>query len=276
MPCAPRRRSARFVWPDVLCQSLESRRIGGYNCAVAAVRLKINPIDPQQRHIARAAQVLSEGGVVVYPTDTAYGLGCDIYAKRTIERIYALKRMDRKRPLSFVCSDLSDISRYAAIDNLQYRILRHHLPGPYTFILAATKEVPKLLTSKVRTVGVRVPRHPVTMALVNALGHPLISTTASIHVANTPEDEDSRAASRRFVTSFDLDAERQREEEEPHEPQHEEVFTDPDAIEHRLGHSVDLILDVGPLPQQLSTIVDVTGPVPRVVRQGIGDVALLK
>lgn len=256
---------------------LESGSVGRYTDRVAAVRLKINPLDPQQRHIARAAQVLSQGGIVVYPTDTAYGLGCDIYAKRAIERIYMLKRMDRKRPLSFVCSDLSDISRYAAIDNLQYRILRHHLPGPYTFILPATKEVPKVLTSKVRTVGIRVPKHAVTMALVTELGHPLVSTTASIHVPNTPENEEERAASRRFVTSFDLEEERLRAREDgPIEPEHEEVFTDPDAIEQRLGHSVDLILDVGPLPQQLSTVVDVTGSAPRIVRQGIGDVALLK
>ncbi len=221
----------------------------------------------------RAAQVLAQGGIVVYPTDTAYGLGCDIYAKRAIERIYLLKHMERKRPLSFVCADLSDIARYAAIDNLQYRILRHHLPGPYTFILPATKEVPRILTSKTRTVGVRVPKHPVSMALVTQLGHPIVSTTASIYLHPIADDELARAAARRFVTSFDLDEEK---EDKPEDPANEEVFTDPDVIEQRLGHSVDLILDVGPLPAQLSTVVDVTNEQPRVLRQGIGDVRLLK
>lgn len=241
-----------------------------------AVRLKINTENPQVRHIQRAAQVLAQGGIVVYPTDTAYGLGCDIYAKRAIERIYLLKQMERKRPLSFVCSDLSDIAHYAAIDNLQYRILRHHLPGPYTFILPATKEVPKIFTSRTRTVGVRVPKHPVSMALVAALGHPIVSTTASIHLRPVDElDEAARASSRRFVTAFDLEGER-KDEDAVEDPANEEVFTDPDVIEQRLGHGVDLILDVGPLPASLSTIVDVTGATPQIIRQGLGDVHLLK
>jgi tRNA threonylcarbamoyl adenosine modification protein (Sua5/YciO/YrdC/YwlC family) len=243
---------------------------------VPAVRLKINSENPQARHIQRAAQVLSQGGIVVYPTDTAYGLGCDIYAKRAIERIYLLKQMERKRPMSFVCADLSDISRYAAIDNLQYRILRHHLPGPYTFILPATKEVPKIFTSRARTVGVRVPKHPVSMALVSALGHPIVSTTASLHLKPIDAlDEATRAASRRFVTAFDLEEER-KDEDVVEDPANEEVFTDPDVIEQRLGHGVDLILDVGPLPASLSTVVDVTGTQPIILRQGIGDVAHLK
>ncbi|MCC6807104.1 MAG: threonylcarbamoyl-AMP synthase [Deltaproteobacteria bacterium] len=244
---------------------------------MAAVRLKVSPDNPSEKHIARAVQVLAEGGVVVYPTDTAYGLGCDIYAKRAIERIYMLKRMDRKRPLSFVCSDLSDIARYAGVDNLQYRILRQHLPGPYTFILPATKEVPKILTSRSRTVGIRVPKHPVCMALVKRLDHPIVSTTASLYRGEVNSDENERAANRRFVTAFDLEQQKREEimVEQEKNPANEEVFTDPDVIEARIGHSVDLILDVGPLPSSLSTVVDLTGAQPKVLRKGIGNTALL-
>ncbi len=244
---------------------------------MAAVRLKVNPDNPSEKHIARAVQVLAEGGVVVYPTDTAYGIGCDIYAKRAIERIYMLKRMDRKRPLSFVCFDLSDISRYAGVDNLQYRILRQHLPGPYTFILPATKEVPKVLTSRQRTVGIRVPQHPVCMALVKKLDHPIVSTTASLYRGVVESDEDVRAASRRFVTAFDLEDQNQDEPgvSQHKDPANEEVFTDPDVIEQRIGHAVDLIIDVGPLPFSLSTVVDLTGSAPKVLRKGVGDVTKL-
>jgi tRNA threonylcarbamoyl adenosine modification protein (Sua5/YciO/YrdC/YwlC family) len=245
---------------------------------VAAVRLKVSPDNPSDKHIARAVQVLAQGGIVVYPTDTAYGLGCDIYAKRAIERIYMLKRMDRKRPLSFVCSDLSDIARYAGVDNLQYRILRQHLPGPYTFILPATKEVPKILTSRSRTVGIRVPKHPVCMALVKKLDHPIVSTTASLYRGEVNEDETERARSRRFVTAFDLEQQHKNQEltvEQEKNPANEEVFTDPDVIEQRIGHSVDLIIDVGPLPFSLSTVVDLTGPQPKVLRKGVGDTNLL-
>ncbi len=244
---------------------------------VAAVRLKLHGENPSEKHIARAVQVLAEGGIIVYPTDTAYGLGCDIYSKRAIERIYMLKRMDRKRPLSFVCFDLSDISRYAGVDNLQYRILRQHLPGPFTFILPATKEVPKILTSRSRTVGIRVPKHPVTMALVKKLDHPIVSTTASLYRGEEKTDENERAAARRFVTAFDLEEQARHDEASLMEkdPSNEEIFTDPDVIEQRLGHSVDLILDVGPLPFSLSTVVDMTGPSPKVLRKGIGDISRL-
>jgi len=239
------------------------------------IRLKINVENPQPRHLARAAQVLAQGGLVIYPTDTAYGLGCDIYSKRAIERIYLLKHMDRKRPLSFVCADLSDISRYAAIDNAQYRILRYHLPGPYTFILPATKEVPKILTSRTRTVGIRVPKHPVCMALVSELGHPLVSTTTSmyLHLQNTGNRNSN--LDQRFVTAFDLDEE-QRKTPMNDEDDHEEIFSDPDVIEQRFGHGVDLILDVGVLNFALSSIVDLTGPLPSIVRQGIGELSALR
>jgi len=228
---------------------------------VSALRLKIHPSGISERHLERAIHILAQGGIVAYPTDTAYGIGCDIYAKRAIERIYAIKHMNRKKPLSFVCADLSDIARYASIDNIQYRVLRQHLPGPYTFILPATKEVPKLMASKTRTVGIRVPDHPICMALVKKLEHPIVSTTASIYapkaLARQEEDEDHEHAHELNIQVH-------------HDLSSEDVLTDPDDIESKLGHAIDLILDVGPIPFSLSTIVDMHVLPPRLLRQGLG------
>ncbi len=143
--------------------------------------LPINPKHPEPRKIQRAVQVLNEGGVIAYPTDTVYGLGCDLMNKSAIERLYQIKGMSRDQSLAFICPDLSDIARYAVVENPQYRILRRYLPGPYCFILTATREVPKIVHMKQKTVGIRVPNHPVTTALVRELGRPLISTTAARH-----------------------------------------------------------------------------------------------
>ena len=141
------------------------------------LRLHVKIDHPQPRHIARAESILRGGGLAVFPTDTTYGLGCDIYAKRSIDRIYFLKGIDKKHRLSFLCPDLSEVSRYAVVEDRNYRILRHHVPGPYTFVLPATREVPRVLQSNRRTVGIRIPESPVCTALVQALGHPVISTT---------------------------------------------------------------------------------------------------
>lgn len=143
--------------------------------------LPINPKHPEPRKIQRAVQVLNDGGVIAYPTDTVYGLGCDLMNKSAIERLYQIKGMSRDQSLAFICPDLSDIARYAVVENPQYRILRRYLPGPYCFILTATREVPKIVHMKQKTVGIRVPNHPVTTALVRELGRPLISTTAARH-----------------------------------------------------------------------------------------------
>ncbi|MFP6685209.1 MAG: L-threonylcarbamoyladenylate synthase [Polyangiaceae bacterium] len=140
--------------------------------------LSINPEHPEPRKIDHAVGVLRDGGLIAYPTDSAYGMGCDLMNKQAIDRLYQLKGMDRKKPLGFVCADLSDIAKYAIVDNAQYRVLKHFLPGPYTFILAATRDVPRFVQTKQKTVGIRVPDHPVAHALVEALGHPIISTTA--------------------------------------------------------------------------------------------------
>jgi tRNA threonylcarbamoyl adenosine modification protein (Sua5/YciO/YrdC/YwlC family) len=142
------------------------------------VLLAINPAHPEPRKIQRAAQILTSGGIIAYPTDTVYGLGCDIGNKQAIDRLYQLKGMPKDHPLAFICPDLSDIAKYAVVENQVYRVLKHFLPGPYCFVLQATREVPKMMLTKQKTVGIRVPNHPVTIAIVRELGRPLISTTA--------------------------------------------------------------------------------------------------
>ncbi|MBW2455713.1 MAG: threonylcarbamoyl-AMP synthase [Deltaproteobacteria bacterium] len=140
--------------------------------------LPINQHHPEPRKIERAASIIEDGGVISYPTDTVYGLGCDLLNKHALERLYQIKGIPRKKSLAFICADLSNIARYAVVDNAQYRVLRHFLPGPYCFILKATHEVPKIVQHKQKTVGIRVPDHPVTQALVRELGRPIINTTA--------------------------------------------------------------------------------------------------
>ena len=146
-----------------------------HNATSSAMLLAIHPDHPDPRKIRRAVSALEEGAVIAYPTDTVYGLGCDLTNKHAIERLYQIKGMDRSQPLAFVCPDLSDIARYALIDNRAYRLLRHLLPGPYTFILPATREVPKLVQMKRKNVGIRVPACEAT----RELGRPIISTTAA-------------------------------------------------------------------------------------------------
>jgi tRNA threonylcarbamoyl adenosine modification protein (Sua5/YciO/YrdC/YwlC family) len=142
------------------------------------VLLAINPAHPEPRKVQRAAKILGEGGVIAYPTDTVYGLGCELGNKQAMDRLYQLKGMPKDHPLAIICPDLSDISKYAVVENAVYRVLKHFLPGPYCFILLATREVPKIMLSKQKTVGIRVPNHAITIALVRELGKPLISTTA--------------------------------------------------------------------------------------------------
>jgi tRNA threonylcarbamoyl adenosine modification protein (Sua5/YciO/YrdC/YwlC family) len=145
--------------------------------------LAINSTHPEPRKIQRAAQILRDGGIIAYPTDTVYGLGCDLMNKQAIERLYQLKGMGRDQALAFICPDLSDIAKYAVVENAVYRVLKRFLPGPYCFILTSTREVPKMVLTKQKTVGIRVPNNAITIALVRELGRPLISTTAGRHGA---------------------------------------------------------------------------------------------
>jgi tRNA threonylcarbamoyl adenosine modification protein (Sua5/YciO/YrdC/YwlC family) len=142
------------------------------------VPLIVNPDHPEPRKIMHAAQILERGGVALYPTDTVYALGCVMDDKKAVERIRQLKDMDDKQPLAMICPDLSNIARYAIVSDFAYRLMRRILPGPYTVVLAATREVPKLLLDKRRTIGIRVPRSPICEALVRALGKPLLTTSA--------------------------------------------------------------------------------------------------
>jgi tRNA threonylcarbamoyl adenosine modification protein (Sua5/YciO/YrdC/YwlC family) len=196
--------------------------------------LTIHPQDPQDRLIKKAAEVLRAGGVIIYPTDTVYGFGCDIFQPKAIERICRIKGIDpQKANLSFVCSDLSDLSKYAkSISTPQYMFIKNLIPGPFTFILPASKEVPKILKSKKDTIGLRVPDHNITHAIAAELGHPILSSSL-------PGD---------MV----------------------EEYTDPEYIHDKFEKLVDLVIDGGIGGMEYSTIVDMTEEEPVVIRQGIG------
>jgi len=200
--------------------------------------LKVNPQNPQKRAIRRAVEVLREGGVIAYPTDTIYGLGCDLYNKGAIEKIYHLKRHSKDKRLSIICSDLKDISRYAQVPDYAYRIMKKLVPGPYTFILEATKLVPKIMLTNQKTIGIRVPDHPIPLALVKELGGPIITTS---------------------VTKPD-----------------ETLYNDPQELEEMFGKEVDLIIDGGIIVPQHSSIIDLTTEEPKVLRVGKGDVSFLQ
>ena len=141
--------------------------------------LVISPDHPQPRKIAQAAKVLDEGGVIIYPTDTVYGLGCDLHNRKAIDKIYQMKGIDQKHLLSFVCPDLSGVAHYARVSDFAYRLLRRILPGPYTVVLEAKPMVPRVLLQKRRTVGIRIPDSNIALALVRALGRPIISTSVT-------------------------------------------------------------------------------------------------
>lgn len=142
------------------------------------VTLSINPENPQQRHINRVSQVLEQGGLIAYPTDTFYGIGCDLFNKRGIQLIYRLKKRPLSKPFSFVCDSLKEISRYALVSNYAYKTMKRLLPGPYTFILEGTKLVPRIMLTRRKTVGIRVPDNKITLGIVRTFGRPIISTSA--------------------------------------------------------------------------------------------------
>lgn len=197
--------------------------------------LVIDANHPQPRHIARSVAILEAGGLVAYPTDTYYGIGCDLLNRKAIERIYLLKQRAKNKPLSFICSDLSEVSKYARLSNAAFPVMKRLTPGPYTFILQATALVPKVVLTKQKTVGVRIPASPIALALVQGLGRPLISTSAS-----TPDGQ---------------------------------VLIDPSDIQDLLGHGLDLILDGGYQLDEPSTVLDLRGDDPVVLRMGKGDVS---
>ena len=196
------------------------------------MRLQIHPTHPEQRKIGQVVEELRRGATIAYPTDTVYGLGCDILSKKSIDRIYQMKRMKKDHPVAFVCPDLGDIARYAVVDDRAYRVMRRLLPGPYTFILQATREVPKLLMMKRKTVGIRIPHHEIALEIVRQLGNPIISTSAVWEG---------------------------------------EQLNDPDDIIERFKQ-VDIVIDAGWGGLDPSTVVDLTGPTPEIIREGAGPI----
>ena len=142
--------------------------------------VSVNPQNPQPRLISRVVKPLKQGRGVGYPLDTTYGIGCDIFNKKGVKKIYQIKQRDPRKPFSFICADISDVANYAQISNFAFKIMRRHLPGPYTFVLEATRVVPDLLTTRQKTVGIRIPDNPIALAIVRELGHPLVTTSANV------------------------------------------------------------------------------------------------
>ena len=195
----------------------------------------LHPLNPQARLIHRAVEILRDGGVVVYPTDSCYALGCHLGDKDAMERIRRIRQADKHHNFTLVCRDLSEIATYAKVDNPTFRLLKAYTPGPYTFILEATREVPRRLQHpKRKTIGIRVPDHAVPQAMLAELGEPIMSSTLILPGDDTP-------------------------------------LTDPEEMRARLEHQVDLVMDAGPCGFEATTVVDLTGEGPRVLRAGRGD-----
>lgn len=197
--------------------------------------LQINPVNPQPRHIARVVDVLRKDGVIVYPTDTVYGLGCDIASKKALERVRRIKKFDNKRHLSFVFSDFKTISLYAQVTDNDFKLLKRRLPGAYTFILKATRLVPRIVLTKKQEVGIRIPDNRICQALLEELGNPILSSSVRL-----PDDH---------------------------------LLDDPREIERIYRGQVDLVIDGGTFLPEPSTIVSLLDDPPKVLRVGKGDVS---
>jgi tRNA threonylcarbamoyl adenosine modification protein (Sua5/YciO/YrdC/YwlC family) len=205
----------------------------------------VHPDNPQPRRIEEIKTALSDGAVMLYPTDTVYAIGCDLNAKSAVERVRKIKQLANDKPLTFLCSSLSNVATYANVSDTAYRIMKHLIPGPYTFLLPATKLVPRLVQSpKRKTTGIRVPNHKVCLELLSALGNPIISTSAHL-----PPDETNNG-----ILGL----------EEEQNLSRVELFD-------RLEGLVDVIVDTGEEPNyEVSTILDLTGEEPMMIRQGLG------
>jgi tRNA threonylcarbamoyl adenosine modification protein (Sua5/YciO/YrdC/YwlC family) len=197
--------------------------------------IEINPITPQLRLIRRVVDILKRGGVIAYPTDTYYGIGCDIFNKKAIEKIYLLKQRHKSKPFSFICSDLKNISDYAKVSNYAYKTMRRLLPGPYTFILEGSKMVPKIMLTKRKTAGIRVPNNPICMALIKELGNPIITTSAT-----RPDGE---------------------------------VIQNPSLIHDYFNARIDAVIDGGPAAGQPSSVISLIKDTPEIIREGMGDIS---
>jgi tRNA threonylcarbamoyl adenosine modification protein (Sua5/YciO/YrdC/YwlC family) len=201
--------------------------------------IEVHPDNPQPRRVAEIVETIREGGLIAYPTDSSYAFGCHIGDKRAMDRIRRIRRTDKNHNFTLVCSDLSEISTYARVDNWAYRMLKAMTPGPYTFILPATREVPKRLQHpKRRTIGLRVPDHALVRAALDALGEPIMSSTLLLPGDDLP-------------------------------------LTDPHEIEERIGHEIDLIIDAGATGIEPTSVLDLSEGTVVVLRIGRGDVSAL-
>ena len=200
--------------------------------------INVNPRNPQPRLIKKVVEGLRDGATIAYPTDTYYGIGCDITNRKAIGKIYRLKQRRQKKPFSFICSDLKNISQYAKVSNYAYKTMKRLLPGPYTFVLEGSKLVPKMMLTAQKTAGIRVPDHPICLALVKQLGRPIISTSATL--------SDGK------------------------------ILLDPSAILDALGVLIDIVIDGGPVPGRPSSVVSLIEDVPEVIRVGLGDVSIFE
>jgi len=195
----------------------------------------INPENPQLRLINQVIKQMKSGAILCYPTDTGYGIGCDLFDQKAIKRIIQLKKRPKQKPFSFMCSNLTHISEYAHVSNSAYRLLKRNLPGPYTFVLPGSKLVPKIMATRQKPVGIRVPAHPICRLLIETLGNPIINTSVLLD-----EEENS--------------------------------LSEPFKIEQYLANRVDIIIDGGRIFPDPSSIIDLTGDYPEVLREGKGDV----
>ena len=205
-----------------------------YNPRVAKL-IEVHPSDPQPHRVQKIVERIRDGALIAYPTDSSYAFGCRIGDKKPIERIHRIRRTNKNHNFTLVCADLSEISTYARVDNWAYRLIKSLTPGPYTFILRATRQLPKMLQNpKRRTIGIRVPDHPLVNAMLDELGEPIMSSTLSL-------------------------------------PGDELPLTDPVEIEKRIGHEVDLIIDAGPTGIEPTTVLDLSSGSVEVLREGRGD-----
>ncbi len=198
--------------------------------------VEINPYNPQPRLIAQVVDVLRRGGLICYPTDTMYGVGCDIFNQKAVKRVHQLKKRPKNKPFSFMCSSLKNISKYAHVGNTAYRLMRKNLPGPYTLVLPGSKVVPRIMLTRQKTVGIRVPDHPICLAIIEELGNPILNTSAVMDEHDEP-----------VIDALDVDA----------------LF----------GKQVDLIIDGGEVYPDPSTVVSLISDQPEILRKGKGDLS---
>ncbi|ABK99401.1 L-threonylcarbamoyladenylate synthase [Pelobacter propionicus] len=197
--------------------------------------LEIHPEHPQQRLIARVVDCLRNGGIIAYPTDTTYGIGCSIFNKKGIERIYRMKQREHKKPFSFICPNLSEVARFARVSNTAFKILKRYLPGPYTFVLEATRDVPDLLLTRQKTVGIRIPDNRICLEIVQMLGSPIVTTSANLSG--------------------------------------DEPTGNPGFIDEIFGHQLDIVVDGGILTKEVSSVVNLVNDTPEIIRAGMGDLS---